>query len=81
MVLRITHIGGRQGSGRSWCLTADEAIKEIETGETLFWLKVAGQIVRIGVDQDKGRKWLRTHSDPARDDCLWQLPECPETNE
>jgi hypothetical protein len=80
-VVRVTHVGGCGANGERWCLTAQEAIEQIEKGETTFWLKVEGRMLGVSVGQAKGRKWLRTHHDLARSDYLWGLPDCPESED
>jgi hypothetical protein len=72
----ITHIGGVNPDGRTWTLTQQEAIDDIEYKRREFYVQVGTHIANVIVSTHNGHKYLRTHSDSVIVDNLLSLPEC-----
>ncbi len=67
---RIEHVGGR-----GWKLTTDEAIANIENGES--YVVVAGEhTANVIVAEHNGHKYLKTEADGYSPDNLLSLAEC-----
>ena len=75
---RITHIGGGQTIITSWRKTQQEAIAEIESGESQFFVNIDGKSVWVIVAVSRyGNKYLKTEADGEEPNNLLSLPECP----
>ena len=74
---RITHIGGKNGDGKSWLLTQAEAITGIENGKWEFYVSRGGSTVNVIVSTSRfGNKYLKTVNDGEQPNNLLSLPEC-----
>lgn len=74
---RITHIGGINGSGKSWKITQRDAIEKIDSGNYAFYVDVAGNRVRIITSTSRyGNKYIKTEADGDEPNNLLSLPEC-----
>ncbi len=75
---RITHVGGGQTLLSSWRKTQEEAIAEIENGESQFFVSVGGKSVWVIVAVSRyDNKYLKTENDGEDPNNLLSLPECP----
>lgn len=75
---RITHIGGGETIITSWRKTQEEAIAEIESGESQFFVSIDGEKVWVIVAVSRyGNKYLKTEPDGEEPNNLLSLPECP----
>jgi len=72
---RIRNIGGID-SGVRWKKTEEQAIVEIETGVSQFFVHAGGKSVWVIVATHLGRKYLKTEADGITPDNLLSLPEC-----
>ena len=72
---RITHVGGY--TDKQWKITADEAIRYIESDQWEFYTHVGGHRRTVIVAVRNGRKYLKTDADHDTPDNLLSLPECP----
>ena len=74
---RITHIGGKNGDGKSWLLTQAEAITGIENGKWEFYVSNGGNTANVIVSTSRfGNKYLKTVNDGEQPNNLLSLPEC-----
>ena len=69
---RITHVGGTD-----WKKSQEQAIREIESGLSDFYVSEDGQSVAVVVATHEGRKYLKTRADGLHPNNLLSLPECP----
>ena len=70
----ITHIGGN-----GWTLTRAEAIRQIDSGTSEFYVKdpVNGEAAYVGVVREAGKvPYLRTYADGDWNDNLLSLNQC-----
>lgn len=75
---RITHIGGGETILTSWRKTQEEAIAEIETGKSQFFVNRDSEKVWVIVAVSRfGNKYLKTEADGEDPNNLLNLPECP----
>jgi len=57
----ITRVGGTNADGTAWNIPLEEAIRQVETGESVFYIDCAGQAWIVGVQADRsGTKHLST---------------------
>lgn len=79
-VEHITHIGIRSmhsSDMSSTVVTADEAIKRLETGTDEIWAgSPSGPMAQVIVHPRNGRKHLTTVRDGTETDNLLMMPEC-----
>jgi hypothetical protein len=69
---RITHIGWPGNK-----ISAEQAIRNIESGIQSYFVRVAGHEVKIIVVERQGVKYLKTQNDGDSPDNLLSLPDCP----
>jgi hypothetical protein len=76
----ITHIGGPEGSGRSWKITREEAIRLIDSRTHTFHVidTRTQKRAEVGVVRptDGRAPFLRTHADGYWNDNLLSLMQC-----
>jgi hypothetical protein len=76
----ITHIGGPDGTGKSWKITREEAIKLIDSGSHTFYVLDPRTLKRANVaavrPTDGRDPFLRTHADGDWNDNLLSLMQC-----
>jgi len=68
---RIEYVGGSD-----WKISEDEAISNIENGES-YEVSVDGQTVGVVIAEHEGHKYLKTEADGYAPNNLLSLPECP----
>jgi Protein of unknown function (DUF3892) len=62
--------------GSGWKITQDEAIRNIENGES-YEVSVNGQTTQVVIATHNGNKYIRTDPDQTTENNLLSLPECP----
>lgn len=62
--------------GSGWKITQDEAIGNIENGES-YEVSVGGRTVGVIVATHLGNKYVKTTADSTGENNLLSLPECP----
>ncbi len=74
---RIKGVGGGQTILASWRKTQEQAIAEIENGESQFYVSMDGDKVWVIVAVSRyGNKYLKTEPDGEQPNNLLSLPEC-----
>ena len=73
----IEKIGGTHPDGTRWKLSAERAIKAIETGEWEFHVIVRGIKKKVVVGRRKNTRFLTIAADPDSPDSLLWLPGFP----
>lgn len=74
---RISHIGGDWGNyGVRIKITEEEAIRQIESGESSFHVRAGVYDAKVIISTHLGRKYLKTERDTTFIDNLLHLPEC-----
>jgi hypothetical protein len=74
---RIRNVGGTNPDGSRWKQTEEETIREIESGDWVYYSEGGGRTVKVIVAVHLGRKYLKTEADGIQPDNLLYLPECP----
>ena len=73
---RISNIGGVH-NGTAWKKSVSNAIKEIEEGNSTFYVNRFGNKVNVIIAKTSaGNKYLKTESDNTETNNLLELPEC-----
>ena len=74
---RIKHVGGIN-NGIRWKLTLEDAIKQIKSGLTSFYVEVNLKNVDVIVAISRfGNEYLKTKDDGEQPNNLLSLSECP----
>jgi Protein of unknown function (DUF3892) len=60
----------------SWKITQDEAIRNIEGGES-YEVSVGGRTVGVIIATHNGNQYIKTEADGHGENNLLSLPECP----
>lgn len=75
---RITHVGGTNPNGSNWKQTQETTIREIESGQWVFYVGEGTRRVKVVVSiSPYGNKYIRTEADGREPNNLLSLPECP----
>ena len=70
---RVTAIGGTNSDGKSWKMSADQAVDGIKSGKYKFYITIDGKGTWIVLDQQQGKDVLKSEGDSS---ILTSLPEC-----
>ena len=73
---RIRAVGGVHPNGSSWTLSQPQAISDIETRKSTFFVNVRRDRVRVVVGFSRsGHKYLKSEQDGEQPNDLLSLPE------
>jgi len=75
---RISHVGGQYLGGGRWRKTQEQAIQEIDSGASRFFVRVPPKTIEVIIVRNAPRPYLRTKPDDDPQDNLLNLAECPE---
>jgi hypothetical protein len=71
----VEEIGGSDG-GNAWSLPEADAIQDIETGATVFFIRLGLHTATLVVANEGGRKYLKTAADGTTPEKLLRMPAC-----
>ena len=75
---QLRSVGGVTPTGTSWMLSQPQAIADIETGKSSFFVNASRQRLRVVVAfTPSGNKYLKTERDSGVVNTLLSLPEHP----
>jgi hypothetical protein len=73
---RIQGIGGSD-AGVRWWRAEDDAIRDVESDSTSYFVSVGGKTVWVVVATHNARKYLKTTADGYAPNNLLSLTDCP----